>query len=266
MVQLKLPDVGKEEGFLPLSTKDTPQMAAIQVRRERRVGLGNWSCLLLGLMAVLFSFFTIKEICDLKQENIVLRQMLALERQKDAALKLAVKDSIPQSSFLTSYTPEDEAEVEAEGQEDHIQTPPRGWGMNLLILWRQPSPRPPCSMLRLAQMLGQEIYMVKMPSQNEADALIEETIPTYDSEAQLDDLLYDDEENLDSKAQLDKFLYDDEETLDGNVEEPFDNWMHQPIKFDEMPEKDSGETSDESSEEEYPYGASVEDGAFDLLK
>merc|ERR1719481_2315481 len=59
-------------------------------------------------MAVLFSFFTIKEICDLKQENIVLRQMLALERQKDAALKLAVKDSIPQSSFLTSYTPEDE--------------------------------------------------------------------------------------------------------------------------------------------------------------
>merc|ERR1719348_2766755 len=200
-------------------------------------------------MAVLFSFFTIKEICDLKQENIVLRQMLALERQKDAALKLAVKDSIPQSSFLTSYTPEDEAEVKAEGQEDHIQTPPRGWGMNLLILWRQPSPRPPCSMLRLAQMLGQEIYMVKMPSQNEADALIEETIPTYDSEAQLDDL-----------------LYDDEETLDGNVEEPFDNWMHQPIKFDEMPENDSGETSDESSEEEYPYGASVEDGAFDLLK
>merc|ERR1719481_1505780 len=200
-------------------------------------------------MAVLFSFFTIKEICDLKQENIVLRQMLALERQKDAALKLAVKDSIPQSSFLTSYTPEDEAEVEAEGQEDHIQTPPRGWGMNLLILWRQPSPRPPCSMLRLAQMLGQEIYMVKMPSQNEADALIEETIPTYDSEAQLDDLLYDDEENL-----------------DGNVEEPFDNWLHQPIKFDETPEKDSEEASDESSEEEYPYGASVEDGAFDLLK
>merc|ERR1719516_810496 len=50
-------------------------------------------------MAVLFSFFTIKEICDLKQENIVLRQMLALERQKDAALKLAASFCLSRASI-----------------------------------------------------------------------------------------------------------------------------------------------------------------------
>merc|ERR1712112_799627 len=93
---------------------------------------------LLVILSIIFAVSALKQICDLREQNLSLMQQLAFERQKDAALKLAVR-------------------VEAEGK---IEQPRSTWSINLSVLWTSPTITP-CEMSRLAQVLAREIYQVQ---------------------------------------------------------------------------------------------------------
>lgn len=114
------------------------------------------SCIFLVLLSVIFAVLTVKTICDLKEENLRLWQQLALERQKDSALKLAVRDNIPSTRFLAhQFTAAEVALVEAEGTPD--PAPGSSWTINLSVLWSSPGITP-CDMHLLSHVLAEEIY------------------------------------------------------------------------------------------------------------
>merc|ERR1719458_2085246 len=79
--------MGGEAPLLPTSVHHS-------VPRERSQTT-NKSCIILVLLSCLFAVLTVKKICDLNEQNMWLRQQLSIERQKDSALKLAVRDNIP---------------------------------------------------------------------------------------------------------------------------------------------------------------------------
>merc|ERR1739838_254073 len=110
---------------------------------------------LMVILAIIFSLTAIKQICDLKEQNIRLMKQLAFERQKDAALKLAVRDNIPAVKFIQQRFNSVETDlVEAEGKVDQPNT---GWSINLSVLWTSPIITP-CDMARLSHILAEEIY------------------------------------------------------------------------------------------------------------
>jgi len=213
--------------------------------------LGNKSCALLVLLAVLFSFVTIKEICDLKQENLELLQMLALEKQKDAALKLAVRDNIPANRFLShSFSSDDVALVEAEGTRGHIQTKPAGWSIKLSVLWSSPTITP-CDMARLSHMLADEIYSRQVASELESDF----PLPLEEDMAYRD---IQDGQELEDVVKADDLAYEDvQEKLKDT--EPFASDSHDTV-FEEYDSWYAEDDSEESSEEEdYNYNWSAEE-------
>merc|ERR1712198_774621 len=125
------------------------------VPRERRQTT-NKSCIILVLLSCLFAILTVKKICDLNEQNIWLRQQLSIERQKDSALKLAVRDNIPSARFLGHrFT---KAEVELVEEESRLQlVPASSWTINLSVLWASPDITP-CDMHQLSHVLADEIY------------------------------------------------------------------------------------------------------------
>merc|ERR1712002_735360 len=113
---------------------------------------------LLVILSIIFAVSALKQICDLREQNLSLMQQLAFERQKDAALKFAVRDNIPADKFMQHRFSSAETEkVEAEGK---LKEPRSSWSINLSVLWTSPSITP-CDMSRLAQVLAQEIYQVQ---------------------------------------------------------------------------------------------------------
>merc|ERR1719348_736834 len=127
----------------------------IPAPRERRQTT-NKGCIILVLLSCLFAILTVKKICDLNEQNIWLRQQLAIERQKDSALKLAVRDNIPFARFLGHrFT---KAEVELVEKESRLQPLPAStWTINLSVLWASPDITP-CDMHQLSHVLADEIY------------------------------------------------------------------------------------------------------------
>jgi len=264
MVQLKLPENGKDATHIPLATEDEAELA--RPRRPlpgQRSRIGQNSCTLLLIMAVLFSVFTIKEICDLKQQNIELMQMLALERQKDAALKLTVRDNIQPDRFMQGYTPEDVATIEEEGTEKHIQTSPTGWRINWRVFWSPPSVKP-CTFIRLSKILADEVYPLQMDTDRadslSSNLLLDDGLPEYDSDDQLDELLTDDD-------------YDDlfnPEIPKQEMEDIINDIDYQEVadSVDHANSSEEGSVESEESGEGQDYSwnlESEENGTWDLL-
>eukprot|EP00092_Neocalanus_flemingeri_P076570 GFUD01094990.1.p1 GENE.GFUD01094990.1~~GFUD01094990.1.p1 ORF type:complete len:304 (+),score=116.61 GFUD01094990.1:121-912(+) len=161
MVQIKLSDNEKEAagGVTSLLPTTDPEVRRrtedIISSRQKRASVGSFSTTLLVLLAIIFTLTTVKQICDLKEQNLRLMQQLAFERQKDAALKLAVRDNIPENKFIQHrFNSVEAGVVEAEGKLD----PPRStWSINLSVLWTSPLITP-CDMARLSHILAEEIY------------------------------------------------------------------------------------------------------------
>jgi len=141
----------QQQGEAPL----LPTSLHIPVPRQRKQTT-NKSCIILVLLSCLFAILTVKKICDLNEQNIWLRQQLSIERQKDSALKLAVRDNIPSARFLGhSFT---QAEVELVEQEGRLEALPTStWTINLSVLWASPDITP-CDMHKLSHVLADEIY------------------------------------------------------------------------------------------------------------
>jgi len=141
----------QQQGEAPL----LPTSLHLPVPRQRRQTT-NKSCIILVLLSCLFAILTVKKICDLNEQNIWLRQQLSIERQKDSALKLAVRDNIPSARFLGhSFT---QAEVELVEEEGRLQALPTStWTINLSVLWASPDITP-CDMHKLSHVLADEIY------------------------------------------------------------------------------------------------------------
>jgi len=141
----------QQQGEAPL----LPTSLHIPVHRQRKQTT-NKSCIILVLLSCLFAILTVKKICDLNEQNIWLRQQLSIERQKDSALKLAVRDNIPSARFLGhSFT---QAEVELVEEEGRLQALPTStWTINLSVLWASPDITP-CDMHKLSHVLADEIY------------------------------------------------------------------------------------------------------------
>merc|ERR1711970_1007905 len=113
---------------------------------------------LLVILSIIFAVSALKQICDLREQNLSLMQQLAFERQKDAALKLAVRENVPEGKFMQHvYSPADAGRVEDEGK---IEQPRSTWSINLSVLWTSPTITP-CDMSRLAKVLAKEIYQVQ---------------------------------------------------------------------------------------------------------
>merc|ERR1711962_646627 len=103
------------------------------INKRQRQQATSKSCVILVLLSCLFAILTVKKICDLNEQNLFLRQQLALERQKDSALKMAVRDNIPSARFLGHrFT---KAQVELLESESQLPMPVSSWTINLSILW-----------------------------------------------------------------------------------------------------------------------------------
>merc|ERR1711962_1636883 len=105
MVQIQLPEQEKVQGMKAV----VPSVGAVPLlphtvrnvvgtRKHQQTGT-NKSCIFLVFLSILFAIVSVKKICDLKEENLRLLQ-LAIERQKDSVLKLAVRDNISPTRFL----------------------------------------------------------------------------------------------------------------------------------------------------------------------
>jgi len=250
MVQVKLPEkMEKGANLLPDTVVD---LDLVRVKHEARRNFRNKSCLVMVIMSVVFSIMTLKKICDLKEENIELMEQLVFERQKDAALKLAVRDNIPSARFVShSYSPSEYELVAAQGLETRIR--PRGWTINLSVLWTSPQVTP-CDMTRLSHMLASEIYGQSLREVEYApwkDAL------KADTEYGIEDEEIIDHKNLGRKKMV------QEESEEYNYKD--DAFYHGPFgessEHEEYHYRNDYDDSVESSEE-----MNGDDGYFGLLK
>jgi len=147
--------VGSVSELLPTMSPDL---------RERRLDVSpkrsssSIASTILVILSIIFAVSALKQICDLREQNLSLMQQLAYERQKDAALKLAVRYNIPADKFMQQrFSSAENEKVEAEGK---FEEPRSSWSINLSVLWTSPSITP-CDMSRLAQVLAQEIYQIQ---------------------------------------------------------------------------------------------------------
>jgi len=161
MVKIKLFDNNNKENKNVANVEDLlPTIRTVVRNREtppksKTVSLGTS---ILFFIVVLITLTTVKQVCDLKEQNAWLIQQLALEKQKDAALKLAIKQNIPEDKFVNqNYSPNDVNLMESESQ---IALPNSSWSINLSVLWTSPTISR-CEMGQLAHMLVEEIYVHK---------------------------------------------------------------------------------------------------------
>merc|ERR1711962_914873 len=171
MVQIQLPEQEKVQGMkavvpsvgavplLPHSVRDV-----VSTRKHQQTGT-NKSCIFLVFLSILFAIVSVKKICDLKEENLRLLQQLAIERQKDSVLKLAVRDNVSPTRFLGHQF--SDAEVAEVTGQSTPETQPGSWTINLMVLWSSPEVSV-CDMRRLSHILAQEIYSKGTEEQQEA--------------------------------------------------------------------------------------------------
>merc|ERR1719300_2270190 len=169
-----------EDNLLPTYDPSARIRALQLVESGRRRSLASSLLVLLGLV---FMLTMVKQICDLKEQNLWLVQRLALERQKDAALRLAVRDNIPSNKFLHhKFSKEEEAEVEEGGKVEEMET---GWTINLSVLWTSPKITP-CDMARLSHILAKEIYAHR---EEHLNLWAEEEDADFEKEAEQEEIL-----------------------------------------------------------------------------
>lgn len=160
MVKIKLPDPEKpaEVQNGDILPGDLPLLpTTVIVKRKNQETSKNRSCIALVLLSIVFATFTIKTICDLKEENLMLMKELAFEKQKDSVLQLAVRNNIPSSKFLGhQFTAKETAIVEKNGRK-WLQPKTSSWTINLSVLWSSPDIST-CDMHKLSHVLAEEIY------------------------------------------------------------------------------------------------------------
>merc|ERR1719228_2847254 len=195
MVQIKLSDNEKEPstgGTSLLPTTNTEVTRGTVIRnRNSQSGLSLTSLALI-ILALVFTLTSVKKICDLKEQNARLIEQLALERQKDAALKLAVRDNIPEKRFIQHrFNSKEVNEVEFE---TNLDEPKSSWSINLSVLWTSPKITP-CDMVLLSHILAEEIYshqneqLKQRKSWNEETAAEEQIVK--DNESKITNFLND---------------------------------------------------------------------------
>merc|ERR1711953_990045 len=216
MVQIKIAEAPKPESECLTSVNSTvpssaPEVQAVRVvsrqRASRCYGLYVFLFFMLGI-----SFLaTVKRLCDYKEQNLRLRQELALERQKDAVLKEAVRSNVPEAKFgLLSRVPAWDIDVEVPGEEE---TP--GWfSVNLMVLWSSPRITP-CDMAQLSHLLAMEIYHHKEVIHVLQAESIEAEKEYYSEDDDEDEEEEEDEENWKRRTGLDTLeeIIDESEDL-----------------------------------------------------
>merc|ERR1711872_979367 len=159
MGQIKLGRDNKETvgSVAELLPTINPEFRERRLDNPRNRSSSSIASTLLVILSFIFAVSALKQICDLREQNISLIQQLAYERQKDAALKLAVRDNIPEDRFMQHRFKSEEAEkVKAGGI---VEEPKSSWSINLSVLWTSPTITP-FDMSRLARVLAEEIYQV----------------------------------------------------------------------------------------------------------
>merc|ERR1712037_1044868 len=198
----------QQQGEAPL----LPTSLHLPVPRQRKQTT-NKSCIILVLLSCLFAILTVKKICDLNEQNIWLRQQLAIERQKDSALKLAVRDNIPSARFLGhQFT---KAEMQLVEQESRLEAIPIStWTINLSVLWASPDITP-CDMHQLSHVLADEIYnMVEARDQLNHAWQEEEEMEEEKEENDAVEILINDLKEYGSSEENSNEEYDEEEIND----------------------------------------------------
>jgi len=168
MVQLKLGESKK----VPLEPKETKETVVDLDNAERvptAVPVGSyriirrtspsqigWFPIFSFFVILVSSFCLLKQVCNLKQENIFLRRQLELEAQKDAILKQVVMDAaVTEQMFLrTGYNMNKELNVIYSAP---VKDPSNWLDINLSLLWTSPEITH-CDMANVARMLFQEMY------------------------------------------------------------------------------------------------------------
>ena len=100
------------------------------------------------------SFSLMKQVCDLRAENLRLNTMLELETQKDAVLKQVVKESVPEQMFMRSGQQVKSMDVVISAP---VKEPGNWIDVDLTLLWSSPRISH-CDMRSVVRMLFSEIY------------------------------------------------------------------------------------------------------------
>jgi len=159
--------------------------------------------LLLALLSVVFAAGAVKQLCDLKAENLRLAGELGRARQELAALKLTVRDNVPEPTFLQHRWGGKEAEMVEEEGKAAVGRPERGWTVNLSVLWTSPTISP-CDMAQLSRALAMEIYsgqQTGVPAPWHSLESEEEELEN-ELEEEVEDLLVVEEEEADEALEM----------------------------------------------------------------
>jgi len=220
MVQIQLPEQEKQvveeerrAGVEAGQVGEDPLLPTTvhhSINKRQRQQATSKSCVILVLLSCLFAILTVKKICDLNEQNLFLRQQLALERQKDSALKMAVRDNIPSARFLGHrFT---KAQVELLESESQLPMPISSWTINLSILWASDEITP-CDMHQLSHLLADEIYNT-MEAKEEVEEWLEKEEEKYEEKSLLSEWGDSEEEGYGSSEETSSEEYDEEAVAD----------------------------------------------------
>merc|ERR1712223_1478331 len=246
MVQIQLPEQEKQvveeerrAGVEAGQVGEDPLLPTTvhhSINKRQRQQATSKSCVILVLLSCLFAILTVKKICDLNEQNLFLRQQLALERQKDSALKMAVRDNIPSARFLGHrFT---KAQVELLESESQLPMPISSWTINLSILWASDEITP-CDMHQLSHLLADEIY-------NKLEAKEEEWLGEEEEEGEQEEEIHD----PDAASVLEKALGSD---LEAEIQKYYAEKYEEKSLLSEWgdSEEEGYGSSEETSSEEY---------------
>jgi len=279
MVQIQLPEQEKQvveeerrAGVEAGQVGEDPLLPTTvhhSINKRQRQQATSKSCVILVLLSCLFAILTVKKICDLNEQNLFLRQQLALERQKDSALKMAVRDNIPSARFLGHrFT---KAQVELLESESQLPMPISSWTINLSILWASDEITP-CDMHQLSHLLADEIYN-KLEAKEEEWLEEEEEIHDPDAASVLEKALGSDldaeiqkynAEKYEEKSLLSEWG-DSEEEGYGSSEETSSQEYDEEDIADMMLGKEEEEEEYPFPENDYDYMADVR-GEYDEVE
>merc|ERR1711962_821624 len=272
MVQIQLPEQEKVQGMkavvpsvgavplLPHTVRDV-----VDTRKQHQTGR-NKSCIFLVFLSILFAIVSVKKICDLKEENLRLLQQLAIERQKDSVLKLAVRDNISPTRFLGHQFSDAEV-AEVRGQSTP-ETQPGSWTINLMVLWSSPEVSV-CDMRRLSHILAQEIYSKGTEERKQARIPWRELAENSNKALELESEETEDSAESEESEESDELL-DEPNVSSRDVEDVLLKVLHEmDTDYEEDREHTSEDTwvtkeDDDYMEDEYDYLEDL-DGAYDTI-
>lgn len=273
MVQIQLPEQDKVQGMkavvgggsvgaMPLLPNTVRDVAS--TRKEQQTGT-NRSYIWLVFLSILFAIVSVKKVCDLKEENLRLLQQLAIERQKDSVLKLAVRDNISPTRFLGhQFTDAEVAEVTGQSK---LEAQPGSWTINLMVLWSSPEVSV-CDMRKLSHILAQEIYSKGTEEQEEARIPWMELAENTNEENEPESEETEDSAESEESEESDEVL-DEPNVSSRDVEDVLLKVLHE-MDADYVDEKRTSEDTwltegpEEYHEDEYDYLEDL-DGAYDTI-